>query len=227
MAVKLLQDSATFLWTKNSRMNLFMCCFLLFPVGSMVVTTPVRETLGTMTEKMIPANTTDVPKDADSYEITTSYPTEENNANESRKAEVNDMSSRLVQDHGSKELNDQQASREVTDINSNKRIIVDAGEQLSGLSGANVTGSTSQGMNLQSVSTKRRADDLNGALSPGRDRRLRDWDSPENNSGKSALVGHGRNADYDETREFFSSENPAGNVSPQNNKSSLSKRGSS
>ncbi|KAK5862456.1 hypothetical protein PBY51_017852 [Eleginops maclovinus] len=78
-------------------------------------------------------------------------------------------------------------------------------ENLSGkpvfrLSKDRVTGS------LQRQATPGRVHGLNGMLAPGPSRELLDRDSLEYNNGRPAPMGIRGDRDYDETREFMSSE---------------------
>ncbi|XP_028437099.1 uncharacterized protein LOC114557683 isoform X2 [Perca flavescens] len=127
------------------------------------------------------------------------------------KMRLMDMSSRLVQDQGSREHGGphgaHQASRERTDLNSEEGVTVDAqkienlsGKQVISLSRDRVTSS------LQRKAAPGRVHELNGMLVPVRSRELLDPDSLEDNIGRPAPVGNRGDADYDETREFLSSE---------------------
>ncbi|XP_039974456.1 uncharacterized protein LOC120784598 isoform X2 [Xiphias gladius] len=223
-------------WRLQSTMKLFRCCLLLLPFATTVLTAPIRaqredvlsflnDELGTMT---IPANVTayrnptrkpvtekdseDAVKGLESHEIEIMIPNvvENDNAPLGRKTGVDkdsvgpvDMSRRLVQDHG---------SREWTDLDKDEGMTVDAHKEdgnLSGkqdirLSGDELTGSGSQCANLQRKAG--RVNGLNGVLAPGPSREMLDLDSLEDNNDRLAAVGNSRDTDYDETREYISSE---------------------
>ncbi|KAF1387783.1 hypothetical protein PFLUV_G00083530 [Perca fluviatilis] len=156
---------------------------------------------------------TDVFKGLDSDEIVIPKVVEKDKAPLRRKTNMRlmDMSSRLVQDQGSREHGGphrtHQASRERTDLNSEEGVTVDSQKaenlsrkQVISLSRDRVTSS------LQRKAAPGRVHELNGMLVPGRSRELLDPDSLEDNIGRPAPVGNRGDADYDETREFLSSE---------------------
>ncbi|XP_039662853.1 uncharacterized protein LOC120562956 isoform X2 [Perca fluviatilis] len=155
----------------------------------------------------------DVFKGLDSDEIVIPKVVEKDKAPLRRKTNMRlmDMSSRLVQDQGSREHGGphrtHQASRERTDLNSEEGVTVDSQKaenlsrkQVISLSRDRVTSS------LQRKAAPGRVHELNGMLVPGRSRELLDPDSLEDNIGRPAPVGNRGDADYDETREFLSSE---------------------
>ncbi|XP_038567670.1 uncharacterized protein LOC119897785 [Micropterus salmoides] len=211
-------------------MKLFVSIILL-PFASMVVTTPVRaqrqnvlsllnDALAPTTEKTIPAIITDALKD--SHEIVIPNAVEKDKAPSRRNTGVDqdnmrpmDMSSRLVWDQGSREHSGphrpHQASRERTDLNSEEGMMVYAqeaenlpGKQVIHLNEDQVTDSDSLETIVQRKATPGRANGLNGMLAPGPSKKLLDWDSLEEN--RPAPVGNRGDTDYDETREFISSE---------------------
>ncbi|XP_044215322.1 uncharacterized protein LOC122987485 isoform X2 [Thunnus albacares] len=167
-------------------------------------------------------------KDLDSYEITIPKAVEKDKAPSRRKMGVDkdnmgqmDMSSKLVWDYGSRGYSGPQgalvevhrASREHIDLISEEGVMVSSQEagnlqrkQVSHFSGDQVTDSASQGIDLQRKASSGRAAGLNGMLAPGRSRELLDQDSLEDNNGRPAAVGNSRDIDYDETKEFISSE---------------------
>ncbi|XP_035019982.2 uncharacterized protein LOC118113949 [Hippoglossus stenolepis] len=96
--------------------------------------------------------------------------------------------------------------RERTDLHSQEATTVDAqdgnmlGKQVRRLSG----GKVSDGAHLQ-----RKAERVNGSdvtLTPGQSRVMQDRGSWEQNNGTVATVGNSTYTDYDETREYISSE---------------------
>ncbi|KAF0045297.1 hypothetical protein F2P81_001826 [Scophthalmus maximus] len=173
-----------------------MRCLLLLPFATVVLTAPIRDALGTMT---VPANVTaptDAVKDLGSNEVMISKAVVDNAPSQRKTAEDKgserpmDMSRRLDQDHG---------SRVRTDLNSEEGTTVDTRD--GNLSGRQVFRS--------SVHLQRKAEamtGLNAMLTPGHSREMQDWDSLEQNNGRLAVVGNSRHTDYDETREYISSE---------------------
>ncbi|XP_053288878.1 uncharacterized protein LOC128449632 [Pleuronectes platessa] len=98
------------------------------------------------------------------------------------------------------------AGRERTDLHSQEATTVDTqdgnilGKQVRRLSGSKV----SDGAHLQ-----RKAERVNGSdvtLAPGHSRVMQDHGSLEQNNGRVATVGNSTYTDYDETREYISSE---------------------
>ncbi|XP_042345487.1 uncharacterized protein LOC121945400 [Plectropomus leopardus] len=155
----------------------------------------------------------DAIKGPDSDEIMTPEVVEKDKTQSRRKTNVGpkDMSSRLVQDRGSREHSgphrEQQASRELTDLNSEEGVMVNA-QGAENVSGKQVIHSSRDQMSgsLQRKGTPGGAHGLNGMQVPGRSRELLDQDSLEGNNGRPAPVGNRGDTDYDETREFISSE---------------------
>ncbi|KAM6995327.1 uncharacterized protein LKV04_007554 [Tautogolabrus adspersus] len=136
-----------------------------------------------------------------------------------------DVSSRPVQDQGSREhigpVGAQQASRGQVDLNSQEVLTADpsnadnlSGKQVLRLSRSQVTDSARESKHLQRKAAPRRVNGLNGMLPPGMSREVLDLDSLEENNGRPAPMGNrGPPIDYDETREFLSSEtNPIGKM---------------
>lgn len=108
------------------------------------------------------------------------------------------MSSRLVQDQGSREHSGphvaHQASREGPDLNSEEGMTAGAeilvGKQIMHLRRDQVTDSANPGSNLQRKATPGRVHGLDVVLAPGQSRELVDWDSLEDNNGRPAPVGN-------------------------------------
>ncbi|XP_060906706.1 uncharacterized protein LOC132984078 [Labrus mixtus] len=129
-----------------------------------------------------------------------------------------DVSSRPVQDQGSREhigpVAAQQASRGQVDHNSQEVLTADpsnaynlSGKQVHRLRRGQVTDRASVGKHLQRKAAPRGVHGLNGMLRPGMSREVLDLDSLEENNGRPAPIGNrGPPIDYDETREFISSE---------------------
>ncbi|XP_049902404.1 uncharacterized protein LOC126391579 isoform X2 [Epinephelus moara] len=201
----------------------------------------LNDAFGTTTEKTTPASTTDMSEARSTENFNTNGLTgpevSDKNGSESRDAikglgsdeimipkvvekafsrwETNvgsvNISRRLVQDQGSRELGEPHgadtASREWTDLNSEEGVMMNTqgAENLSGqnvirLSGDQVTG------RLQRKATPERVHGLNGMMAPYISRELVDPDSLEENNGRPAPVGNRGDVDHDETREFVSSE---------------------
>ncbi|KAK2844429.1 hypothetical protein Q5P01_011088 [Channa striata] len=152
---------------------------------------------------------TDAAKDLDSDETMIPLVLEKDKAPLRMKTEADmksvglmDASRRLVQDHGSREQRwpkgPHQASRELTGFHSEEEITQLPGKQVIYRHGATVTGSTGQ-------KKAGRVDALNGMLAHDESREL-DRDSLEDVDGRPFPVRHSRDRDYDETREYSSSE---------------------
>ncbi|XP_073341308.1 uncharacterized protein [Pagrus major] len=151
-------------------------------------------------------------KDPESYEIMIPQAVEKVKVPSQKKAGGNvepmDMSSRLVQDQGSREHDgppgEHRASREPTDPNSGEGVTVDG--QLVHLSRDQVTDNANLSSNLKRKATPGGANGLKGMLAPGRNRELADQDSVEDNNQRPTPVDNRGDTDYDETREIISSE---------------------
>ncbi|KAL7393746.1 hypothetical protein ABVT39_015482 [Epinephelus coioides] len=120
------------------------------------------------------------------------------------------ISRRLVQDQGSRELGEPRgadtASREWTDLNSEEGVMMNTqgAENLSGqhvirLSGDQVTG------RLQRKATPERVHGLNGMMASYISRELVDPDSLEENNGRPAPVGNRGDVDHDAPPEHMPS----------------------
>lgn len=115
------------------------------------------------------------------------------------KGNVGLMSSRLVQDQGSREPDgpprEHQASREPTDLNDEEGVTVDA--QLVRLSRDQVTDNASLSSNLKRKATPGGADGLKSMLAPGRNREPVDQDSVEDDNCRPPPVDNRGDTDYD------------------------------
>ncbi|XP_029307935.1 uncharacterized protein LOC115021560 [Cottoperca gobio] len=129
----------------------------------------------------------------DSDEIMIPKVVEKDKAPPRRKTNVGpmDMSSNLVQGSRDSEEGETVDAQETENL---------SGKQVICLSGDQVTG------NLQRRATPGRVHRLSDMLVAGPSRDLLDRDSLEYNNGRPALVGSRGDTDYDETREFISSE---------------------
>ncbi|XP_047187694.1 uncharacterized protein LOC118302810 isoform X3 [Scophthalmus maximus] len=152
------------------------------------------------TEAKVPGNkgaeSKDAVKDLGSNEVMISKAVVDNAPSQRKTAEDEgserpmDMSRRLDQDHG---------SRVRTDLNSEEGTTVDTRD--GNLSGRQVFRSSGHLQRKAEAMTG-----LNAMLTPGHSREMQDWDSLEQNNGRLAVVGNSRHTDYDETREYISSE---------------------
>lgn len=102
---------------------------------------------------------------------------------------VMDVTSKLVQYHGSREqggiTGKNQASRDQTDLHSEEGAIVKGWE------------GGSQSSNIQRWATPGRVDGMNGMLVHGQSGEIPDWDSLEDNNDSLAAVGNNKQTDYD------------------------------
>ncbi|XP_040900904.1 uncharacterized protein LOC121186281 [Toxotes jaculatrix] len=216
-------------------MKFFVCCLLLLPFATTVLTAPVRDALGTMTiptnatahgnppskpvtekdsedmsdekseESFDPNGFTDAGKALESHEIKIMIP----------KVVVNDNAPgrKTGVDEDSVEPVDTSRRTMVQDQGSTERTDLDSEEGMDGnLSGKQVirlSGDKMTDSAGQGANLQRRAgrvNGLNGMLAPGQSREMLDWDSLEDNNGRPAAVGSIRDQGYDETREYISSE---------------------
>ncbi|XP_028282032.1 uncharacterized protein LOC114448961 [Parambassis ranga] len=141
----------------------------------------------------------DVLKDLDSDEILTPEARDKTPLKRTTGVGRDDvMTGRLVQDHGSPELGgiqrEHQASREWPDVNSEEGVMALQGAAPAG-------GRTIHKLNRQAAPG--RVNGANGMLAPSRSREMLDQDSLEENTGRVVVGG---NIDYDDTREYISSE---------------------
>lgn len=115
------------------------------------------------------------------------------------KGNVGPMSSRLVQDQGSRGHDgpprEHQASKEPTDLNGEEGVTVDA--QLVCLSRDQVTDNASLSSNLKRKATPGGADGLKGMLAPGRNREPADQDSVEDDNRRPPPMDNRGDTDYD------------------------------
>ncbi|XP_018543424.2 uncharacterized protein LOC108890864 [Lates calcarifer] len=163
----------------------------------------------------------DAAKDLESHEIMIPKVAKNDNTPSGRRTGADkdsmDASRRLVQDHGSRELNHLDSEEGMT-MNTQEHGNL-SGKRDIRSSGDKVTDSASEGANLQRKAG--RVNGLNSMLAPGQSREMLDRDSLENSNGRLAAVGNSRDTDYDETREYISSEmHPI--APPQHKPSSLS-----
>ncbi|XP_047453951.1 uncharacterized protein LOC125015917 isoform X1 [Mugil cephalus] len=149
-------------------------------------------------------------RDLDSQEIVAS---ESKVTTGAGKENIMDNNSRPAQDHMSQGQRERQGSRGLTDPDSEEVIVVRGveaenvpGKHVACSCGDRAPRSPRQSTGFQIQTAPGRVPGMNGMLAPGRSREILDPDSLEENYGRPAAAGNGRLTDYDETREYFSSE---------------------
>ncbi|XP_019948342.1 uncharacterized protein [Paralichthys olivaceus] len=191
-------------------MKLFIHCLLLLPFATMVLAAPIRDTSNAQSTESLDTNGfTGVSGnnggggtviDLRSHEIIIPKAVRDENTPSPRRTGADKDKMDLVD--MSRRLDPDQAGRERSDLHREEATTVDTqhGKQVNHLSG----GQVSDGAHLQRRGA--RVNGSNGTLTPGQNRELQDRNSWEQNNGRVATVGNSRYTDYDETREYISSE---------------------
>ncbi|XP_069393419.1 uncharacterized protein [Paralichthys olivaceus] len=188
----------------------FIHCLLLLPFATMVLAAPIRDTSNAQSTESLDTNGfTGVSGnnggggtviDLRSHEIIIPKAVRDENTPSPRRTGADKDKMDLVD--MSRRLDPDQAGRERSDLHREEATTVDTqhGKQVNHLSG----GQVSDGAHLQRRGA--RVNGSNGTLTPGQNRELQDRNSWEQNNGRVATVGNSRYTDYDETREYISSE---------------------
>ncbi|XP_069393418.1 uncharacterized protein [Paralichthys olivaceus] len=193
----------------------FIHCLLLLPFATMVLAAPIRVQRNPPSKPLKERDSRDTSNaqstesldtngftviDLRSHEIIIPKAVRDENTPSPRRTGADKDKMDLVD--MSRRLDPDQAGRERSDLHREEATTVDTqhGKQVNHLSG----GQVSDGAHLQRRGA--RVNGSNGTLTPGQNRELQDRNSWEQNNGRVATVGNSRYTDYDETREYISSE---------------------